>query len=50
MKVLKRDHHLGQEPVAHINRIPQKLVMHLRISLPSLSLRRDVHPFRSVIT
>ena len=23
MKVLKRDHHLGLEPVAHINRIPE---------------------------
>ena len=30
MKVLKRDHHLGLEPVAHINRIPEKFVMHLR--------------------
>ena len=30
MKVLKRDHHLGLEPVAHINRIPEKFVCHLR--------------------
>ena len=30
MKVLKRDHHLGLEPVAHINRIPKKFVIHLR--------------------
>ena len=30
VKVLKRDHHLGLEPVAHINRIPEKFVMHLR--------------------
>tara|TARA_Y100001934_G_scaffold273578_1_gene364112 strand:- start:317 stop:1021 length:705 start_codon:yes stop_codon:yes gene_type:complete len=30
MKTLKRDHHLGLEPVAHINRIPEKFVMHLR--------------------
>ncbi|MBT5908389.1 MAG: hypothetical protein HOH25_01210, partial [Opitutae bacterium] len=30
MKALKRDHHLGLEPVAHINRIPKKFVMHLR--------------------
>ena len=30
MKVLKRDHHLGLEPVVHINRIPEKFVMHLR--------------------
>ena len=30
MKALKRDHHLGLEPVAHINRIPEKFVCHLR--------------------
>ena len=30
MKALKRDHHLGLEPVAHINQIPEKFVMHLR--------------------
>ncbi|MCP4509405.1 MAG: hypothetical protein GY826_23770, partial [Fuerstiella sp.] len=30
MKVLKRDHHLGLEPVVHLNRIPQKFVCHLR--------------------
>ena len=30
MKALERDHHLGLEPVAHINRIPEKFVMHLR--------------------
>jgi len=30
MKALKRDHHLGLEPVAHINRIPEKFVLHLR--------------------
>ena len=30
IKVLKRDHHLGLEPVAHINRIPKKFVIHLR--------------------
>ena len=29
MKALKRDHHLGLEPVAHINQIPEKFVMHL---------------------
>jgi len=29
MKALKRDHHLGLEPVAHINRIPEKFVCHL---------------------
>ena len=30
IKALKRDHHLGLEPVAHINRIPAKFVCHLR--------------------
>jgi hypothetical protein len=30
MKALKRDHHLGLEPVAHLNRIPEKFVCHLR--------------------
>jgi len=39
MKVLKRDHHLGLEPVAHINRIPEKFVCHLRykFSKPELT-------------
>ena len=39
MKVLKRDHHLGLEPVAHINRIPEKFVCHLRykFSKPKLT-------------
>jgi hypothetical protein len=26
MKVLRRDHHLGLEPVVHLNRIPEKFV------------------------
>ena len=30
MKVLKRDHHLGLEPVVHLNRIPKTFVCHLR--------------------
>jgi len=30
MKVLKRDHHLGLEPVVHLNRIPEAFVCHLR--------------------
>lgn len=30
MKALKRDHHLGLEPVAHLNRIPESFVCHLR--------------------
>ena len=39
IKVLKRDHHLGLEPVAHINRIPEKFVCHLRykFSKPELT-------------
>ena len=39
IKVLKRDHHLGLEPVAHINRIPEKFVCHLRykFSKPELN-------------
>ena len=30
MKALKRDHHLGLEPVAHLNKIPEQFVCHLR--------------------
>lgn len=30
IKALKRDHHLGLEPVAHLNRIPEQFVCHLR--------------------
>lgn len=30
MKVLKRDHHLGLEPVIHLNRIPEAFVCHMR--------------------
>ncbi len=30
MKKLKRDHHLGLEPVGHLNKIPEKFVCHLR--------------------
>jgi hypothetical protein len=39
MKALKRDHHLGLEPVAHINSIPENFVMHLRyqFSKPELT-------------
>jgi pectinesterase len=29
-KALKRDHHLGLEPVAHLGKIPEKFVCHLR--------------------
>ena len=39
MKVLKRDHHLGLEPVGHLNNIPDKFVCHLRYQFekPGLS-------------
>ena len=30
MKVLKRDHHLGLEPVIHLNQIPEAFVCHMR--------------------
>lgn len=30
MKVLNRDHHLGLEPVIHLNRIPKAFVCHMR--------------------
>jgi len=30
MKALKRDHHLGLEPVGHLNKIPENFVCHLR--------------------
>lgn len=30
MNALKRDHHLGLEPVVHLNRIPEAFVCHLR--------------------
>jgi len=30
MKALNRDHHLGLEPVVHLNRIPEQFVCHLR--------------------
>ena len=30
MKALKRDHHLGLEPVVHLNDIPETFVCHLR--------------------
>lgn len=30
MKALKRDHHLGLEPVIHLNKIPNQFVCHMR--------------------
>lgn len=29
-KALKRDHHLGLDPVVHLNKIPEKFVCHMR--------------------
>ena len=29
-KILKRDHHLGLEPLAHLNKIPKRFVCHMR--------------------
>ena len=48
MKVLKRDHHLGLEPVAHINRIPEKFVCHLRYQFakPELTYGRPSFQIR----
>ena len=42
MKVLKRDHHLGLEPIGHLNKIPEKFVCHLRykVEKPKLTLGR----------
>ena len=39
MKALKRDHHLGIEPVGHLNKIPEQFVCHLRYQFekPGLS-------------
>ena len=39
MKALNRDHHLGLEPVGHLNKIPEKFVCHLRYKFekPKLS-------------
>ena len=38
MKALKRDHHLGLEPVVHINRIPEAFVCHLRYKFDTKKL------------
>ena len=39
MAALNRDHHLGLEPVAHLNKIPEQFVCHLRYQFekPGLS-------------
>ena len=38
MKALKRDHHLGLEPVGHLINIPEKFVCHLRYKFEKPSL------------
>lgn len=38
MKVLGRDHHLGLDPTAHLNKIPEKFVCHLRYKFESEAL------------
>jgi len=38
MKALQRDHHLGLEPVVHLNRIPEKFVCHLRFKFEKKEL------------
>ena len=38
MKKLKRDHHLGLEPVGHLNKIPEKFVCHLRFKFEKKEL------------
>ena len=42
MKVLKRDHHLGLEPVVHLNKIPKQFVCHMRFKFekPELTAGR----------
>ena len=44
MEKLKRDHHLGLEPMAHINGIPDQFVCRMRyqFELPKLSVGRPV--------
>ena len=38
IKALKRDHHLGLEPVVHLNRIPEEFVCHLRYKFDTKKL------------
>jgi len=38
MKALKRDHHLGLEPVVHLNRIPKQFVCHMRYKFETKKL------------
>jgi len=38
MRVLKRDHHLGLEPVVHLNQIPEAFVCHIRYKFDAKKL------------
>lgn len=38
MKVFKRDHHLGLEPIVHLNRIPEAFVCHTPDAVPQAGL------------
>lgn len=38
MRVLKRDHHLGLEPVIHLNQIPEAFVCHIRYKFDAEAL------------
>jgi hypothetical protein len=45
MKVLKRDHHLGLEPVVHLSRIPEAFVCHLRYKCE----KKELTPGRPIL-
>jgi hypothetical protein len=45
IKVLKRDHHLGLEPVVHLNRIPEQFVCHLRYKCE----KKELTPGRPIL-
>ena len=45
MKVLRRDHHLGLEPVVHLNRIPEQFVCHLRYKCE----KKELSPGRPIL-
>lgn len=45
MEALKRDHHLGLEPIAHLNQIPERFVCHLRYKFE----KQELAPGRPVL-
>ena len=45
MKELQRDHHLGLEPVIHLNKIPEQFVCHLRFKFE----KKELSPGRPVL-